>query len=753
MTIDQQLADARAALKANKIDAALKSISEAWRRSPSPELLELACAVSPPVPLKAAKGKETAEAMKAARKAGPDPRVSRALEQLLTDVPWTADSSKPVWREAFELAAALKDPRWVSLAEALPKQWKFRAPMAAWMGSQLKKAVAPLAKKPAPALSAEHLKAVKALHALVPKKPAAPDGKDAASLLAAVFATPDDDAPRRVFADFLQEQGDPRGEFITLQLAAKPETSKREKELLKAHGKHWLDGIAIARDVEFRRGFLSKVKVTFRNQGDAEKYGALPAWATVEQLELSSANNANDQHVAGQTIPEPAVSLQRIEGLNGFGIENLCARKTPLPALTAIEGYLREVQQWRALLDSKLFPNLREVALSGVDPAWLQKNPAPDHWSLEVAWTDLGPLYRAMAATKTKRFSWRYRDWARFEFSRGPGGDLSQLVLRMTSASTPSVVRHHLEQLPEGCLTSFELIGKEDEAVAAARKRLVRRAGAMAAKVAPLARQLLSPLAITEAPNGHVFWADQKGLLELDASGALVKDLSPGSWSSGVFSSDASTFFGGDHDRVEVFSTSTGERLEVLKTPCSTSYRHLSLSRDGKVLAAPMNPGVSVCWPGKAAKPAVYKGASCFALTPDGKQLLRADLTWGKGALELHPLGEKARGKKFAKDSPEFTAVTCAPDGETAATFDQTGSLKLWELATQTLLAAHAGAKAVVRLAFSPDGKSLAAAGAKKAWVFDVATGKARALDGGADAIAWGKDGTLLRGVSGRLLR
>ena len=37
-------------------------------------------------------------------------------------------------------------------------------------------------------------------------------------LLAEIYAAPDDDAPRLVYADWLQERGDPRGEFIALQL-------------------------------------------------------------------------------------------------------------------------------------------------------------------------------------------------------------------------------------------------------------------------------------------------------------------------------------------------------------------------------------------------------------------------------------------------------------------------------------------------------------------------------------------------------
>lgn len=39
-----------------------------------------------------------------------------------------------------------------------------------------------------------------------------------AELVAAVLASPDDDAPRLVYADWLQERGDPRGELIAIQV-------------------------------------------------------------------------------------------------------------------------------------------------------------------------------------------------------------------------------------------------------------------------------------------------------------------------------------------------------------------------------------------------------------------------------------------------------------------------------------------------------------------------------------------------------
>ena len=71
---------------------------------------------------------------------------------------------------------------------------------------------------------------------------------DEQRLLAAIVEAPDDDAPRLVYADWLQSRGDPRGEFIQLQcqLAATPDDDRRramriaENKLLAAHGKAWL---------------------------------------------------------------------------------------------------------------------------------------------------------------------------------------------------------------------------------------------------------------------------------------------------------------------------------------------------------------------------------------------------------------------------------------------------------------------------------------------------------------------------------
>jgi uncharacterized protein (TIGR02996 family) len=74
-----------------------------------------------------------------------------------------------------------------------------------------------------------------------------------AALEQALAAHPDDLASHMAYADYLQEQGDPRGEFIQVQLAledaGKPaaqrkKLQKRERELLGAHARAWLGEFA-----------------------------------------------------------------------------------------------------------------------------------------------------------------------------------------------------------------------------------------------------------------------------------------------------------------------------------------------------------------------------------------------------------------------------------------------------------------------------------------------------------------------------
>ena len=108
---------------------------------------------------------------------------------------------------------------------------------------------------------------------------------EAEAFEAALRANPHDFAGWNAFADYLMEQGDPRGEFMQVQLALEDDTrpkkerdalKKKEAALLKAHQEEWLGSVApfllnpkppkqawqkneIA--YRFRRGWLSELEI------------------------------------------------------------------------------------------------------------------------------------------------------------------------------------------------------------------------------------------------------------------------------------------------------------------------------------------------------------------------------------------------------------------------------------------------------------------------------------------------------------
>ena len=107
------------------------------------------------------------------------------------------------------------------------------------------------------------------------------------SLLAPIWASPRDLALRQVLADRLLEQGDPRGEFISLQLAfASP---KRQRALLKAHGRQWLGTLAEVVDLKaqpplFQQGFVAEVSVRAVKVAQFLLASDAPEWGTVRRV-------------------------------------------------------------------------------------------------------------------------------------------------------------------------------------------------------------------------------------------------------------------------------------------------------------------------------------------------------------------------------------------------------------------------------------------------------------------------------------
>jgi uncharacterized protein (TIGR02996 family) len=142
--------------------------------------------------------------------------------------------------------------------------------------------------------------------------------------LRAVYENSDDDGPRRVYADWLVEQGDPRGELITLQVARAGkglplEAERREVELLWKYGRAWLAPFAKQIDAfRFERGFLAECglkAVTKKMVGHA-------SWATVRCVHLVDVDSA----LAAMFLSHPVMrSLREVTGVAGFTFAALCA--------------------------------------------------------------------------------------------------------------------------------------------------------------------------------------------------------------------------------------------------------------------------------------------------------------------------------------------------------------------------------------------------------------------------------------------
>jgi uncharacterized protein (TIGR02996 family) len=94
------------------------------------------------------------------------------------------------------------------------------------------------------------------------------------AFLERICAAPDDDGPRLVHADWLEEQGNPRGEFVRVQCAIarlpaddprRHRLVERESILLARHHVDWTEPLrGIAGWSEFKRGYIEVVNVEAR---------------------------------------------------------------------------------------------------------------------------------------------------------------------------------------------------------------------------------------------------------------------------------------------------------------------------------------------------------------------------------------------------------------------------------------------------------------------------------------------------------
>jgi uncharacterized protein (TIGR02996 family) len=213
-------------------------------------------------------------------------------------------------------------------------------------------------------------------------------------LLEQVLAEPDNLAVRRVYADDLLERGDPRGEFIQVQLELlsatgerRPPLLAREKQLLKKHEKAWLGDLRqhILR-WRWRAGFLHEITTS-----DSKWYMGRDALVAQEPLRRARITGLRGTPYLGEAVGRlaalslPANRLKRkrlrelleseqvqaLRGLdlhdNPIGDEGLELLASGLPRLVELRLFrcgLVTAKGIEALLQAPFIPRLQVLELT-----------------------------------------------------------------------------------------------------------------------------------------------------------------------------------------------------------------------------------------------------------------------------------------------------------------------------------------------------------------------------------------------------
>ncbi len=309
------------------------------------------------------------------------------------------------------------------------------------------------------------------------------------ALFAAVYAAPFADPTRAVLADHLLELGDPRGEFIMLQLAKARGTLshaalRREKQLLEEHEQTWLGPlghVVLPLTTVWERGFLCEAQARLHGEAVGD-----PRWGTVVKLRLLAPDHARPLELTGGTMTAlleltdatPTCLDVLLKGrptrqraLKGFAdpggphrppLEHLGCRmeRTPrgiskkhvdallrlaeLPQLRSLS--LHVDPYWNALeiewlWKSRLARRLHHLTLSGAPP-------------LDVS----GSLLRARTLPSLHSFTVAHRS-AAFHFRRDAAGELAELRVELLTPEPviDAIILQPLSALPRDALSRFEV--------------------------------------------------------------------------------------------------------------------------------------------------------------------------------------------------------------------------------------------------------------------------------------------------------
>ncbi len=210
-----------------------------------------------------------------------------------------------VFEPAMDLVRRCADAHTVSLCEELLERPRARKRGAReWLSQTLPEVTAARTHAPPD---------LKEWTALLPR--AAEEDASAVQLLEQIREAPGDRALRAVYADVLQEVGDPRGTFVALQLEETPVAEKKAGALFRSHGSEWL-GPELSRvlvNVTFRDGFLYRASLAPNAAASDDGWTRAKADPRLRTLVRLSKGRGNRRHYGDFLTSSACTALADVE--------------------------------------------------------------------------------------------------------------------------------------------------------------------------------------------------------------------------------------------------------------------------------------------------------------------------------------------------------------------------------------------------------------------------------------------------------
>jgi uncharacterized protein (TIGR02996 family) len=349
-----------------------------------------------------------------------DPRVAMALARIAHDLPYETTTCTPFYATLLEHLARIEDLRVLSLLGERTYQECPRAYLSVFdverhIVVHLREREA-LGRPPSDPVALERLRE-RFKNELAARTKSTRGDQD---FVAAILSDPNDDDVRPVYADFLCEEGDPRGEFIALQLrratsaATFTEAMKhRERTLLAKYERTWLGVLArwVDFDAErrFERGFLVRASLKSGVINHRDDVLSRLEWSTLRVLDvryLSSDQIARimaapmGRHLEGFSSVEESAATWLARGIE---TPSLAQRFCELGVMLAHLPVDRV-----ALASADGLPSLRRLDLTppfgDEDPAWIASGPLWQRLEhLVVRLVHLAPWVRSARASTSLR--------------------------------------------------------------------------------------------------------------------------------------------------------------------------------------------------------------------------------------------------------------------------------------------------------------------------------------------------------------